>query len=280
MFNLRQFFQSTDIRHYSLATASTLLAIFPEKLFDNLITINFQVFTPEINNALHIASARIIFVVAIFFLFSIFSLIKCYICGLSIPIHGAKLKIEYGDILKKHNCRRVINFDECFTITVGHRPQDIQPGSLCGQYLTQYPMSTTERQALIAQSGIKPCALNSRFSGWTRYKSGLIISRNDDLLLAFARLDENGNAWMTYKWYIECLNLFWKELRKYCSYTDVCIPILGAGLTHFDGHPYTQQELLDIMVSSYRLSSDKLEPHCTLRIICSPADGFSLFNIR
>ena len=279
MFNLRQFIWSNDVRKYSLATATTLLAILPEKLFENWITINFQAFTPEINKSLQIASTRIIFVVVIFVLLGIIFWGKCYFYGLSIPIRDSKLRVEYGDILKKHNCHRVIHFDECFTLTVGHRPQDIQPGSLCGQYLTKYPMSANELQELISQSGIKPCTRNSRFSGWTRYKSGLIVSRNDDLLLAFARLDENGNAWMTYEWYIECLKLFWKELRKYCSYTDVCIPILGSGLTHFDGHPYTQQELLDIMISSYRLSPDKLEPHCTLRIICAPVDGFSLFDI-
>lgn len=33
--------------------------------------------------------------------------------------------VEYGDLLRKENCQRVINFDECFTTKVGLGPADI-----------------------------------------------------------------------------------------------------------------------------------------------------------
>ena len=46
------------------------------------------------------------------------------------------IKVEYGNILKKRNCKRVINFDECFTTQVGSATADINPDSLCGQYLS------------------------------------------------------------------------------------------------------------------------------------------------
>lgn len=36
------------------------------------------------------------------------------------------IMVEYGDLLKKENCQRAINFDECFTTKVGPSPADIR----------------------------------------------------------------------------------------------------------------------------------------------------------
>ena len=62
--------------------------------------------------------------------------------------------VEYGNILKKKNCQRLINFDECFTTTVGTGTADIKKDSVCGQYLIQNPGLNV--QSLIDASGVKP----------------------------------------------------------------------------------------------------------------------------
>lgn len=35
------------------------------------------------------------------------------------------IRVEYGDIHKKKDCKRVINFDECFTTQIGNATADI-----------------------------------------------------------------------------------------------------------------------------------------------------------
>ena len=82
--------------------------------------------------------------VLVFILVLFFSLLIKFIYLLirkSVIIKGKNyiVEVEYGDILKEKNCKRVINFDECFTTTVGDAPSEIKPSSICGQYLAENP---------------------------------------------------------------------------------------------------------------------------------------------
>lgn len=102
------------------------------------------------------------------------------------------------------------------------------------------------------------------------------------MLLAFAKLDKNGLGRLTRDEYLKCLSVLWEEIDKYYGQKDVCIPILGAGLTRFDGGSgasIPQQELLDMMIWSYKLSSHKIKSPYKLRIICRRSDDFSLDKI-
>ena len=54
--------------------------------------------------------------------------------------------------------------------------------------------------------------------------------------MAFVRLDERGKGrFFSRDEYLECLNLLWKELENNYSENDVCVPILGAGITCYEG---------------------------------------------
>ena len=88
------------------------------------------------------------------------------------------------------------------------------------------------------------------------------MPNGDDLLLAFAKLDKKGLGRLTRDEYLECLTILWEEIDTYYGQTDVCIPILGSGLTRFDGGSgasISQQELLNMMIWSYKLSSHKIK---------------------
>ena len=192
------------------------------------------------------------------------------------------IKVEYGDILQKKNCKRVINFDECFTDKVGSAIAEINPTSICGQYLVTHPYLKV--QQLIEAANVKPARSKSKYQSKTRYESGTIVPYGDDLLMAFAKLDERGKGrFFTRNKYIECLDLLWKEIECYYAEKDVCIPILGAGTTSFEGGSgaaISQQELLDIMIASYKLSSHKIKAPHKLRIVCRRNSDFSINRIK
>lgn len=166
------------------------------------------------------------------------------------------IKVEYGNILKKRKCKRVISFDECFTTQVGNATADINPNSICGQYLSLHP--NLDVQQLIETAQITPARSKSKYQHKTRYDSGTIVPNGDDLLMAFAKLDERGKGrFFSRDEYIKCLDLLWKELENYYSEKDVCVPILGAGTTSFDGGSgasISQQDLLNMMIWSYKLT--------------------------
>ncbi len=191
------------------------------------------------------------------------------------------IRVEYGNIFKKKNCKRVINFDECFTAQVGDKTADINSNSICGQYLVAHP--DLDVQKLIDDAGIKPSRSKSKYQQSVRYDSGTIVPNGNDLLLAFAKLDEKGKGrFFTRDEYLLCLDLLWKELENHYSEKDVCVPILGAGTTSFDGGAgasISQQDLLEMMILSYKLSSHKIKAPHKLRIVCKKNSSFSINNI-
>lgn len=199
-------------------------------------------------------------------------------------VHGDNysIRIEYGDIFKTKFCKRVITFDECFTTQIGDKTADINPKSICGQYLLAHPDLDVQR--LINEANIKPARSRSKYQQKTRYESGTIVPNGDDLLMAFAKLDDKGKGrFFSRDEYIACLELLWKELENYYCEKDVCVPVLGAGTTSFDGGSgasISQQELLDMMIWSYKLSSHKIKAPQKLRIVCRKNRAFSINKIN
>lgn len=257
-------------------------AVVPEKFFEKIEYIPKNMFSISDTKMLNVIISRGI----CFFIIGILYIICLYFYRRfrkKIIIRGQNylIQVEYGDILKTQNCKRVINFDECFTTKVGDGIADINSNSICGQYLLLYPNLNISQ--LIKNNRISPDEKRSKYENKIKYKSGTIVPNGDDLLMAFAKLDEKGKGrFFSRDEYLECLNLLWKEIENYYSEKDVCVPILGSGTTSFDGSAgasISQQDLLNMMIWSYRLSSHKIKVPHKLRIICKKNDGFSINNI-
>ena len=73
--------------------------------------------------------------------------------------------------------------------------------------------------------------------------------------------------------------MLWSEIDKHYGQQDVCIPILGSGITRMDDTTLMQQELLDIIIASYKLSASKIKKPNKLIIVCKRSDDFSLYKI-
>lgn len=187
------------------------------------------------------------------------------------------IDVKYGNIFKQKDCKIVIPFDECFTTTVGTAPSDINPHSICGQYLQAN--TSINMPNLIESAGLKAKG-KSKYAGKDRYESGRVILNDQFLLLSFAKLDKIGKGIMTREEYVESLSVLWEEIDNYYGQQDVCIPILGSGTTRIGDNELTQQELLDIIINSYKLSVHKIKNPYKLRIICRRADNFSINKIE
>lgn len=177
--------------------------------------------------------------------------------------------------------KKVIPFDECFTTNVGNFPADINPDSICGQYLANNPIQDIQNlQDLIDKAQLKPLESKSKYQNRDRYESGKLVPNGDDLLMAFAKLNEYGlGEFSSRDEYLDCLSTFWKEIDKYYGQKDVCIPILGSGTTRIGDTLPTQQELLDIIIASYKLNNRKIKSPCKLYILYKKHDDFSLSKI-
>jgi hypothetical protein len=192
--------------------------------------------------------------------------------------HNYKIVVEYGDLFDAKNCRKVINFDECFTTEMGTAPHQIKRTSICGQYLMRYP--SIDIPKLLLDNKIKPKQKHSKFANKQCYESGTLIPKDDYLLMSFGILNKDGRAVMTREEYTDSLSTLWKELDKYYNQCDVAIPILGSGITRFEGEMLSQQQLVDIIVASYKLSPYKIKQPNSLRIVCRKNEEFSINKIN
>lgn len=268
---MNKIFKKSSI--WTLSIITVVFTFVPEAYFEGfkLLKSNSSEANIMINR---IMTYIVVFVIVIIF-YAIYCRVRRSIC---IKGHGYSIRIEYGDILKKDNCKRIINFDECFTTSVGDAPSDIKCSSICGQYLLSNPIHNM--QALIDEAQLKPAKGKSRYQSKDRYESGRLVPNGDDLLMAFAKLDKDGRGWFfSREELLDCLSILWDEIDKYYGQKNVCIPILGSGITRFEDKLLTQQELLDIIVASYKLSSHKIKPPYQLHIVCKKSDDFSLNRI-
>ena len=185
-----------------------------------------------------------------------------------------RIRIRYDTIFALNEYKKVIPFDECFTTHVGNEIADINPTSLCGQYLKFHPID--DMTQLIEATGLDPLRRKSSFNNQECYESGRLIQRDDYLLMAFTRLDSRGAGVMSRPEYLQALSVLWEELDLYSGQNNICIPIIGSGVTRIGDNELTQQELLDMIIYSYKLSCRKIKLPNELCIVCRKIDDFSL----
>lgn len=273
---------------WAFAVTTGIFTFVPESFFENYewISMKFleshKAFADLAIKDVNVVISRLASLIGIWIVISLAYVIFLNVSWwITIKGENYSIRVEYGDILKKRNCKRVINFDECFTTQVGSKTADINSESICGQYLIAHP--DLDIQKLLDEEKVIPARRKSKYQQKTRYDSGTIVPNGDDLLMAFVKLDEKGKGrFFSRDEYLQCLELLWKELENHYSEKDVCIPILGAGTTSFDGGSgasISQQDLLDMIIWSYKLSSHKIKHPHKLRIVCKKNKGFSINKI-
>lgn len=257
---------------WAVSIISVIFTLVPESLFEQYKLLTN--FSDEIN----IVLIRVLVFIAVFLLSMIVNALylqfRRKVC---IKGHNYSIYIKYGNLFKMRKCKKIIPFDECFTTSVGNQPSDINPDSICGQYLKKNPVQ--DMQSLINNAQLKPQKNKSKYQSKECYTSGKLVPNGDDLLLSFAKLDKNGLGILSREEYLDCLSVLWEEIDKYYGQKDVCIPILGSGVTRINGTSLTQQELLDIIICSYKMSPYKIKSPYKLYIVCKRKDDFSLNKI-
>lgn len=270
MMRLWKYVKPVILTSTSLTTLA--FAFIPESAFiHGFITVDYS---PE----WIIICNRLLVLLAIFLLSGIIAYIY-YLCRRSITIcdDNYKIVVEYGDIFQKKDCKKIINFDECYTTKVGNRPDEIKSDSICGQFLMKY--REVNFDDVVQNSGIKQLRKRSDCHKQGCYDRGTLIPYEDYLLLAFAKLDANGCGILSREEYLQCLDKMWEEIDCHYAMKSVAIPILGSGITRFNDEALSKQELLDIIIASYRLSPHKIKKPAELHIVCKEDKRFSLNKI-
>ena len=254
---------------YAVAAVGVLFTFIPENMFAVIKLLPEK--TENVNIVVNrILTFGIIFILTCFGYFLYLKLRK------QVVIKGKnyRIRIRYDNIFNLEDYKKVIPFDECFTTQVGDAIADINPSSLCGQYLSNHPIE--DMSQLIEAAGLVPLKRKSSFNKQDCYELGRLIQQDDYLLMAFTRLDPKGAGVMSRSDYLQALSVLWEELDLYSGQNNICIPIIGSGVTRIGDNELTQQELLNMIIYSYKLSCHKIKLPNELCIVCRKIDGFSL----
>lgn len=266
---------AVDCFMLSSALITVCFSFLPEKVFSEYPPTIFEFANNE--SGIIIQNRLLLFLVFLFASAISKMIYACFRKEYTIKGKNFVIKIEYGDLLQKNAGKKVITFDECYTTTVGNALGDVKPESINGQYLLQHNDIGARIGQLIQNAGLKKLPSKSKFNKKDRYESGRVVQYENDLLMAFVKLDEKGAGKMSYNDYLNSLNVLWEEISNYCEHKDIYIPIIGSGqTTRFDGENYNHQDLLDVIIASYRLSPHKLKSPLELHIVCRKKDGVSL----
>jgi len=199
-------------------------------------------------------------------------------------INGSSLIIKTGDLFSEQGLK-VIAFNEYFDTNADDIL--ISKTSLNGQYMLK--MSSSQRRDLDSRIANDPLLAEHTIGVNTtrrrgkkvKYPLGSVFVDGDFLLVAFSHFDGNDKAVLSLKEYVACLLNFWEEVDRVYAGRSVAVPLMGAGITRFKDTEVQPQELLKILIWTFKISRIKFKypANATIVIHTSNADKINFYDI-
>jgi len=197
--------------------------------------------------------------------------------GISLKIRGIQVNIQQGDIFNAKGWK-VIAFNEYFDTTVDDIV--IAHNTLNGIFIDNYVDNLDNLRQAISNTPDNP-----KLKRYTRndrhvYPLGRIITYKDFMLLAFTHF-ENNEARLTQKDYEDCLRVMWTEICRTYANKPVFIPLLGSGITRFDGTPHKSNfDLLRCMLCTLRTSGANINQPITILLTKKTIQDINIYEMK
>ena len=191
---------------------------------------------------------------------------------ITLNLDGSLIEITSGDIFKQDDYYKVIAFNEFFDTKVDDNI--ISSNSLNGIYLlNKYPNAraiNSFNKRVVKDPRLNPIEEGvSRSLGGktTRYELGSIFKDNDYFLVAFSKFNEKNEANLRLAEYATCLIKFWDEVNSLYNQKPIALPLLGSGITRHKDFNATNQELLEVILWSFKISKVKFREPSKVKIL-------------
>lgn len=200
--------------------------------------------------------------------------------GVSTKIRGIKVNIRQGDIFEA-NGWKVIGCNEYFDTTVDD--VIIARNTLNGVFIDLYVDDLEDLKKTIANDlkNIPNNVKQTTRDGRTIYPLGRIIRYKDYMLLAFTHFSKNNEAYLTQKDYEDCLRVMWVEISRTYANRPISIPLLGSGITRFDGTPHKSNfDLLKCMLCTLRTSGAHINQPVTILLTKEAMESINIYEMK
>lgn len=190
--------------------------------------------------------------------------------NISLKVQGTNVEVRFGDIFKADGLK-VIPFNEYYDTIVDDKI--ISSNSLHGQYIRKHAGVTAgELRELFdndpgLRNHIAGVDMQRSCGSQTAYELGTIYKHNDYLLLAFTKFDSSNRAYLDNKLLWNCLINMWKNIDVVHNGQSIYLPLLGTGITRLKEMNLNEQQLLELLLVSLRLSGVKFNWNVKVTII-------------
>lgn len=189
---------------------------------------------------------------------------------IKINVNSSTLNIMEGDIFNQDGLK-VIAFNEFFDTQADNIL--ISQNSLNGKYINKFYSNEEEvldkkiEADIFVQENFIEEVRTRKIGKKNRYELGTIFRDGDFLLTAFSKFDGT-KAKMTMADYVSFLINFWFEVDRVYNGETVSLPLIGSGITRkIDFQEVTEQELIEIIIWTFKISRVKFTYPATINII-------------
>lgn len=222
------------------------------------LVFSFVLIVVEIPDKYKLAVGICLFVI-LFFLYFILWIRANSLSEKKLKINNSTMTVRTGDIFAESDLK-VIAFNEYFDTLLDKGV--IADNTLNGMYLRRNDVNISELDSLITNDArltdkIVESNVNRRLGKSEKYQLGTIIENRGYLLAAFSKFDSDNRAYLHMNDYINFLMNFWNELDIVYGGRSVSIPLMGSGMTRFKGYDIQDQELLELLIWSFKVSRMK-----------------------
>lgn len=192
----------------------------------------------------------------------------------TMKINGINVCVKTGDLFSENGNLKVIPFNKHFDTKVDDII--ISATSLNGIYINKFFKG--EEKELAKRIASNPrlkkvvTAVETPPKGRSRmtYPLGTIHKEGDFLLLAFSKFNQNNEAYLDDKSLWECLINMWHEIGTTHAGKSIDLPLVGSGITRLQNISIDEQELLELILLSLKVSGLRLNWNISLNIIIHP----------
>ena len=246
------FFEKNRIKYF-LSILSLILSVFSATIL--FLPWNNYVIWQRII----VLSCLLLVVISIYIGLYIWAVNKTHI---SIKINNTSVEIKRGDILSyRHDALKVITFNEYFDTVTDNVL--VAEKTLNGAFIKKFYSGSTLKSlddtisnSLAGQGKTTKRAMGKR----EQYRLGTICEVSGGYaLLAFSKFDTNNKAYLTREDYMNCLLMMWQNLDKVYAGREIVLPLMGAGILRIGKGGLSQQEVLEAIIYSLKISGMKFK---------------------
>lgn len=187
-----------------------------------------------------------------------------------IKIRNTKIIVKQGDLFAEDG-QKIIPMNEFFDVDIENGVVD--SNSLHGQYIQNHCAKQPQdlyNDIVLGLKCKKPVTVDQKrvYGGQIQYALGTIYDdKNSYFLLAYSKYDQDNRAYMRNEDIVRCYMNMWNEIDIMRGSKSIAMPVLGSGGIVRFSKEYTPQQLIELILWSFRISGIQLSRRANLTIV-------------